>query len=107
VTGLRARDRGGPAGGHAGPRRGLAAVLAVAAGLEWLAYRERWLPLRWWAAALLDAVAFLIAAVVARPQGLPEGYAPLAPGAAAGALLALPALYVVSLAARTLRRGGW
>ena len=82
-----------------------AALLAVAAGLEWLAYRERWLPLRWWAAALLDAVAFLIAAVVARPQGLPEGYAPLAPGAAAGALLALPALYVASLAARTLRRG--
>ena len=81
-----------------------AALLAVAAGLEWLAYRERWLGLRWAAALVLDAVAFLLAALVARPQGLPEGYAPLAAPVAAGALLALPALYVVSLAARTLRR---
>jgi hypothetical protein len=82
----------------------LAALLGVAAGLEWLAYRERWLALRWGAALVLDAVAFLLAALVARPQGLPEGYVPLAPSVAAGALLALPALYVVSLAARTLRR---
>ena len=80
-----------------------AALLAVAAGLEWLAYRERWLALRWGAALVLDAVALLLAALVARPQGLPEGYVPLAPPVAAGALLALPALYVVSLAARTLR----
>ena len=55
-----------------------AALLAVAAGLEWLAYRERWLGLRWAAALVLDAVAFLLAALVARPQGLPEGYVPLA-----------------------------
>ena len=81
-----------------------AALLAVAAGLEWLAYRERWLALRWAAALVLDAVAFLLAALVARQQGLPDGYAPLAAPVAAGALLALPALYVVSLAARTLRR---
>jgi hypothetical protein len=81
-----------------------AALLAVAAGLEWLAYRERWLALRWPVALLLDAVAFLIAALVARPQGLPEGYVPVAPPVAALALLALPALYVASLAARTLRR---
>ena len=81
-----------------------AALLAVAAGLEWLAYRERWLALRWAAALLLDAVAFLLAALVARPQGLPEGYVPVASPVAAGGLLVLPALYVVSLAARTLRR---
>ncbi len=80
------------------------ALLAIAAVLEWLAYRDRWLPLRWGAAAVLDAVAFLLVAIVARPQGLPEGYVPLAPAVAAGALLALPALYVASLAARTLRR---
>ena len=80
-----------------------AALLAVAAGLEWLAYRERWLALRWGAALVLDAVALLLATLVARPQGLPEGYVPLAPPVAAGVLLALPALYVVSLAARTLR----
>jgi hypothetical protein len=80
------------------------ALLAVAITLEWLAYHERWLLLRWAAALLLDAMAFLIAALVARPQGLPEGYVPLPSGVSAGALLALPALYVVSLAARTLLR---
>jgi hypothetical protein len=81
------------------------ALLSVGAGLEWLAYRERWLPLRWWGAIVLDGVAFLLAAIVARPQGLPERYVPLAAPAATSALLALPALYVVGLAARTLRRG--
>jgi hypothetical protein len=81
------------------------ALLSIGAGLEWLAYRERWLPLRWWAAIALDGVAFLLAALVARPEGLPERYVPLEAPAAAGALLALPALYVVGLAARTLRRG--
>jgi hypothetical protein len=78
-------------------------LLAVAAALEWLAYRERWLALRWCAALVLDAVAFLLVALVTRPQGLPEGYAPLAPPLAAGALLMLPGLYGVSLAARTMR----
>jgi hypothetical protein len=80
------------------------ALLAVGAGLEWLAYHDRCLSLRWGAALVLDAVAFLTAALVTRPQGLPEGYVPLDPAVAARALLALPALYVVSLAARTLRR---
>jgi hypothetical protein len=83
---------------------GLVALLAIAAAVEWVAYRERWLALRWWAAIVLDAVAFLLAAVVTRPRGLPPGYVHLTPQAAARAVLALPALYVVSLAARTLRR---
>jgi hypothetical protein len=83
---------------------GFAALLAIAAALEWVAYRERWLALRWSAAVALDAVALLLVAVVTRPQGLPPGYVPLAPEAAAAALLALPALYVAGLAARTLRR---
>jgi hypothetical protein len=81
-----------------------AALLAVAAGLEWLAYHERWLALRWWSALALDAVAFLLVALVARPQGLPERYVPVAAPVAALALLALPALYVAGLAARTLSR---
>ena len=82
-----------------------AAFLAVGAGVEWLAYCERWLPLRWWAAAVLDAVAFLVAALVARPGGLPERYVPLSTAQAAAALLALPALYVVGLVSRTIRLG--
>lgn len=82
-----------------------AALLAVGAGVEWLAYREQWLPLRWWAAAVLDAVAFLLAAIVTRPQGLPEGYVRLSSAGAAGVLLVLPALYVVGLVSRTIRLG--
>jgi hypothetical protein len=81
----------------------IAALLAIGAGVEWLACGERWLPLRWWAAAVLDAVAFLLAALVARPQGLPERYVPLSSADAAVALLALPALYVVALVFRTIR----
>ncbi|HSD67718.1 MAG TPA: hypothetical protein VLF95_13515 [Vicinamibacteria bacterium] len=84
---------------------GFVALLAIAAALEWIAYRERWLALRWWAAVALDAVALLLVAIVTRPQGLPRGYVPLPAPVAASAVLALPALYVAGLAARTLRRG--
>jgi hypothetical protein len=82
----------------------LVACLAIAAVLEWLAWRDAWLGLRWGAALVLDAVALLMIAVVTRPE-LPEGYVPLSRGTAALALLALPLLYVVSVAARTLRHG--
>ena len=82
-----------------------AALLAIGAGVEWLAYCERWLPLRWWAAAVLDGVAFLVAAIVTRPQGPPEGYVPVASAEAASALLVLPAVYIVGLVSRTIRRG--
>jgi len=79
-------------------------LLGIAAGVEWLAWRGAWLGLRWAAAAVLDAAAALLVAVATRPAW-PEGYPPLSIGLAEAALLALPALYVSSLAARTLRRG--
>jgi hypothetical protein len=79
-------------------------LLAIGAGVEWLAYCERWLPLRWWAAAVLDGVAFMLAAIVKRPR-LPERYVPLSSAEAAGALLALPAVYIVGLVSRTIRLG--
>jgi hypothetical protein len=82
-----------------------AALLVVGAGVEWLAYCEQWLPLRWWAAAVLDGVAVLLAAIVTRPQGLPEGYVPVSSATAAGTLLVLPALYLAGLVARTIRLG--
>ena len=82
----------------------IVALLGIAAGVEWLAWRGAWLGLRWAAAAVLDAVAALLVAVATRPAW-PEGYPPLSIGLAEAALLALPALYVSSLAARTLRRG--
>ena len=80
----------------------IAALVAIAAGVEWLAWRGAWLGLRWAAAAGLDAVAALLVAVAGRPAW-PEGYPPVALDLVEAALLALPALYVVSVAARTLR----
>ncbi|HXY39694.1 MAG TPA: hypothetical protein VEQ10_08495 [Vicinamibacteria bacterium] len=79
----------------------LVALAAIACGVEWLAWRGAWLGLRWAAAIALDAVGLLTVAVVTRPE-LPEGYPPLSPGAAALALLVIPAVYVASIAARTL-----
>ncbi len=80
----------------------LITLLAIVAGLEWLAWRDWWRPLRWPAAAVVDGVALLLTVVMTRPQGLPEGYVPLSVLAAAGALLALPFLYMISLAVRTV-----
>ncbi len=82
----------------------LVALLAITAGLEWLAWRDQWRPLRWPAAVVVDGIALLLTLVVTRPQGLPEGYVPLSAAAAAAALLALPLLFVVSLAVRTMIR---
>jgi hypothetical protein len=81
---------------------GVLALVAIAAGLEWLAFRGAWLGLRWAAAAVLDGVALLLVAILTRPV-LPEAYAAVPAGAAALALLAIPALYIASVAARTLR----
>jgi hypothetical protein len=80
----------------------LLTLVAIAAGLEWLAWRDWWRPLRWPAAAVLDGVAVLLIVVMTRSQGMPDGYVSLSAPAAAGALLALPFLYIVSLAVRTV-----
>jgi hypothetical protein len=77
-------------------------LLAVAAVLEWLAFRETWLGLRWAAAIALDGVALLLVALATRPHP-PPAYAPLTSLAASRVLLGLPLLYIASVAARTLR----
>ena len=82
----------------------MAALLGIGAGVEWLAWRGAWLGLRWAGALVLDATAVLLVAIASRPEW-PEGYAPISVGLAEAALLAVPALYVASLAARTLRHG--
>ncbi len=79
-------------------------LLAVAAAIEWLAYRERWTALRWPAAAVVDLVGVMLVILSSRAEGWPEQYVPLPAPAAALALLALPLLYLASLAARTLLR---
>jgi hypothetical protein len=80
------------------------AVLAVAAAIEGLAYRERWTALRWPAAAVVDLVGVMLVILSSRAEGWPESYVPIPAPAAALALLALPLLYLASLAARTLLR---
>jgi len=86
------------------PVTALLTLLAIAASLEWLAFHDAWLGLRWCVATALDGVAVLLVAIGARPEP-PQSYAGLDGSEAAAALLALPALYVTSVAARTLRRG--
>lgn len=81
------------------------ALALAAAVIELGAYRDHALAWRWIVALACDFCAFLLLYLITRPQGLPEGYAPV-PIAAVGALLiALAATYVTSTALRTLARG--
>ena len=82
----------------------LVALLALAALVEWLAFHDAWLGLRWCAAATLDTVALLLIAIGTRPEP-PASDARLSALEPAAALVALSVLYVASIAARTLRRG--
>jgi hypothetical protein len=80
-------------------------LLAVALGMEILALESRWVELRWPAGLLLDAVTLLLVLLLARRSGLPEGYVALTPSAGVLLVLAVPALYLASLATRTLLGG--
>ena len=53
------------------------ALLAFASATELRAYRRRWPGLRWPVALGVDAAVLVTTSIVARPQGLPEGYAPV------------------------------
>jgi hypothetical protein len=86
------------------PVSALVALVALAVLVEWLAFRDTWLGLRWSVAATLDAVAVQLVAIGARPEP-PAAYARLDAPAAAAVLVALPLVYVGGIAARTLRRG--
>jgi len=83
-----------------------AVALALAAAVvEWGAYRDRALSWRWIVALSCDFCAFLLLYLITRPQGLPEGYAPVPVVAVGTLLIALAATYVTSTALRTLARG--
>ncbi len=80
-------------------------LLLIAAAVEVLAFRDRWLGLRWPAALVLDLAIVMLAMVEQRTGGPPEGY-PLVPAGTLIAIgLALAFVYVAGMAARTLRRG--
>ncbi|HLG98855.1 MAG TPA: hypothetical protein VKX49_21260 [Bryobacteraceae bacterium] len=81
------------------------ALTFAAAIVEFGSWRDHALSWRWIVALACDFCAFLLAYLVTRPQGLPEGYAPVTVTAAGALLIALPLIYVASTAARTLARG--
>jgi hypothetical protein len=86
------------------PLPALAALLAIAAVVEWQGRHGDRPGQRWLAAAVVDAVALLLLAVATRREP-PPGYGPLSASLAALLLAGIPALYTVSVAVRTLVRG--
>jgi hypothetical protein len=82
----------------------LAALLGIAGIVEWMADHDLWLGLRWPAALILDAALLATIVLIARPEGLPEGYPPAPWFLAVALALATPAIYVSAIVDRTLRR---
>jgi hypothetical protein len=80
------------------------ALLVDAAVVEYGAYRDRSLAARWIVALAADFCAFLLVYLVTRPQGVPEGYAPIPMAIVLSILGALVAVYGSSMVARTLLR---
>jgi hypothetical protein len=80
-------------------------LLVVTALVELTALRDRWLGLRWPTALVLDVAVLQTVLVAVRPGGPPPGYPTLAPQGVIFAGLALPVVYLVSVAVRTLKRG--
>jgi hypothetical protein len=79
------------------------ALLVMAALVEGLAFHGLWHALRWPAALLLDGAILVLVWLAGRPEGLPPGYPAVSPAAAVAIALSVPTLYLVSIAARTLR----
>lgn len=80
------------------------ALTVAATAVEYGAWRGRALAWRWIVALACDSCIFLLLYLVTRPQGLPEGYAPVPVAAVGTLLLALVAIYVASTVTRTLAR---
>ena len=80
------------------------ALVVAAAVIEYGAVRDRALGLRWIIAVASDFCAFLILYVATRPQGLPDGYAPISVQVVIGIPIALAVIYLASTVTRTLIR---
>ncbi len=81
------------------------ALAAAAAVIEYGAFRDRALVWRWIVAVTVDLCAFLLVYLAGRPQGLPEGYAPIPMPGLMALLIGLAVIYLSSTAARTAFRG--
>jgi hypothetical protein len=80
------------------------ALAIAAAAVEYGACRGRVLNTRWIIALAADFCAFLLVYLLTRPQGLPEGYAPISVTAVFAVQWALVAVYLASTTVRTLAR---
>ena len=78
------------------------ALFAMALAVEVLAFRDRWLGLRWPAALGLDLAVVMLASVAVGPEPPRAGFAAAVPAGAISVGLAIPLLYLASIGARTL-----
>ena len=81
------------------------ALLAVAAGCELVACRDKWLGHRWFPALAADVGVLIVAWVITRPQGVPESYRPFGMSSVVALEILLVLVYVLSFAWRTLAIG--
>jgi hypothetical protein len=80
------------------------ALLSMALVVEVLAFRDRWLGLRWPAALGLDLAVVMLASAAVGPEPPRAGFAAALPAGAVSFGLVLPLLYLASIGARTLLR---
>jgi hypothetical protein len=80
------------------------ALLVLAAGVEVLALRDRWLGLRWPAALGLDLAVLILISAALREGPTPEGFVDLSPAWVVTVCVALPVLYLATIPGRTLLR---
>jgi hypothetical protein len=81
------------------------ALLLAAVAVEMLAYRDRWLGLRWPIASGLDLAVLILTSATLSSFSQEGGAAAMAPGGVIAVCMALPLLYLGSIGARTLLRG--
>jgi hypothetical protein len=80
-------------------------LLLAAVAAEMLAYRDRWLGLRWPVALGLDLAVLMLTSATLNSFEQEAGTASLGAGGVIAVCMALPFLYLCSIAARTLPRG--
>jgi hypothetical protein len=80
-------------------------LLLLAASVEFFAFRERWLNLRWPAAIAIDVAVITTVAWASRADPPPESYSTLAVASVIALALAVPVLYLASIGARTVLQG--
>jgi hypothetical protein len=79
-------------------------LLLTAVAVEVLAFRDRWLSLRWPVAFVLDIAVLMTVSAAMRPDTAPQGYPTLPLAGVISVAVALPTLYLGSIGARTLLR---